>query len=143
MFRPESAGENVVEQIFGIVQIHLDFFEDDLALFLNVVGVELGTKDEIGNDIEGDGEMLVEDLGVETDLFFGGEGIEHAADGIHFASDIFGGTALRALEDHVFEEMSKTIFGGDFAAGTVAHPDADGDGADVLHGFGDDDESVG
>jgi len=143
MLRPETAGENVVEKIFGIVQIHLDFFEDDLALFLNVVGIELGTKDEIGDDVKGDGEVLVEDLGVEADLFLGGEGVEHAADGVHFAGDIFGGTALGTLENHMLEKMSKAVFGGGFAAGTVANPDANGDGADVQHSFGDDNESVG
>jgi hypothetical protein len=142
MFRPEAASENVVEEIFGIVQIHLDFFEDDLALFVDVAGVELGTKNEIGDDVKGDGEMLVEDLSVEADLFLGGEGIEHAADGIHFAGDVFGGTAFSTLENHVLEEMSKAIFGGGFAAGTISDPDADRDGADVLHGLSDDNESV-
>ena len=142
MFGPETTGENVVEKVFGIVQIHLDFFEDDLALFIDVAGVELGTKDEVGDDVEGDGEMLVEDLGVEADLFLGGEGIEHAADGVHFAGDVFGGTALGSLENHVFEEMSKAIFGGGFAAGTIANPDADRNGTYVLHSLSDDNESV-
>jgi len=142
MFRPKAAGENVVEEIFGIVQIHLDFFEDDLAFLLHVVGVELGTKNEIGNHVKSDGEVLVEDLGIEADLFLGGEGVEHAADGIHFAGDIFGGTALGTLENHMLEKMSKAVFGCGFAAGTVANPDADRDGADVQHSFGDDNESV-
>ena len=143
MFGPETTGENVVEKIFGIVQIHLDFFEDDLALFFDVVGVELGAKDEVGDDVEGDGEMFVENFGVEADLFLGGEGIEHAADGVHFAGDVFGGAALGSFENHVLEEMSKTIFGRIFAAGTVANPDADRNGTYVLHGLGDDNESVG
>jgi hypothetical protein len=38
--------------------------------------------------------------------------------------------------------MSKAIFGGGFAAGTISDPDADRDGADVLHGLSDDNESV-
>ena len=143
MLGPETAGENVVEKIFGIVQVHLDFFEDNLALFIDVVGIELGTKDEIGDDVERDREMLVENFGVEADLFLGGEGVEHAANGIHFAGDGFGGTALSAFENHVLEEMSEAVFGGGFAAGTIANPDADGDGADVLHRLGDDNESVG
>ena len=143
MFGPEAASKNVMEEIFGIVQIHLDFFEDDLALFINVAGIELGTKDEIGDDVESNGEMLVEDLGVEADLFLGGEGIEHAADGIHFAGDVFGGTALSTLENHVLEEMGKAVFGSGFAAGTIANPDADRDGAYMLHSLGDDNESVG
>ena len=40
MARPKSAGENFVQQIFRIVEIHLDFFEDHLALFFYVFGIE-------------------------------------------------------------------------------------------------------
>ncbi len=85
VLRPEAAGEDIVEKVFRIVHVHLDFFEDNLAFFLDVFGIELGAKDEIGEDIERDGEMGVENLGVEADLFLGGESVEHAAvDGIHF-----------------------------------------------------------
>src|SRR5580704_3254695 len=40
MFRPEAARENGVEQVLRIVQVHLDFFEDYLTLFLYVFGIE-------------------------------------------------------------------------------------------------------
>ena len=133
---PEAARKNLVKQIFGIVQIHLDFFEDHLALFLHVLGIKFRAQNEVGDHVEGDGEIRVEHLGVEADLFFRGECVEHAADGIHFASNGFGGAALRALEDHVFDEVGKAVFLGDFAAGTVAHPDPHRDGSDVRHSLG-------
>src|SRR6202008_3489091 len=142
MLRPEAAGEDVVEKIFRVVHVHFDFFEDNLALFLYVFGIELGAKNEIRQNVEGDGEMRVQYLGVEADLFLGSEGVEHAADGIHFAGDIFGGAAFGALEDHVLQEVGNAVFGGGFAAGAVANPDADGDGTDVLHGLSDNDEAV-
>ena len=63
-----------------------------------------------------DGQMLVQNFGVEANLFLGGEGIEHAADGIHFARDGFGGAALRAFEDHVFDEVRESVFFERFAA---------------------------
>ena len=122
MFGPETAGEDVVEQIFGIVQVHLDFFEDNLAFFVDVVGIEFGAQNEVGEDVEGDGQMLVEDLGVEADLFLGGEGVEHAADGIHFTGDGFGGAALRAFEDHVLKEVGDAIFGQGFRGGSRGGP---------------------
>jgi len=143
MVGPEATGEDVVEKVFGVVEIHLDLFEDNLALFLHIVGIEFGAKDEISEHIKGDREMLIEDLGVEADLFFRGEGIEHATDGIHFAGNVFGRAALGALENHVFQEVSDAVVGGSFAAGTVADPDADGDGTDVLHGLRDHNEAVG
>src|SRR5260370_17055026 len=124
MFRPETTGENLVKKIFGIVQVHLDLFEDHLALFFHIVGIELWAKDKIGDDVEGDGQMLVKNLGIETDLFFGSEGIEHAADGIHFAGDGFGGAALRALKNHVLHEVGEAVLFGNFTARALAHPPA-------------------
>ena len=143
MLRPEAARENVVQKIFGIVQVHLDFFEDDLALFFHVFGIEFRAKDQIGDDVKSDGQVLVKNFGVEANLFFGSESVEHAADGIHFAGDGFGGAALGAFENHVLHEMREAIFFGDFAAGAVANPDADGNGAHVGHGLGDHHEAVG
>src|SRR3974390_835739 len=92
MIGPKATREDVVEEVLGIIEIHLDLFEDDLALFLHVIGIELGPENEVGKNIEGDGKVLVENLGIETDLLFRGESVEHAADGIHFARDVFSGT---------------------------------------------------
>src|SRR6266853_2843108 len=105
MLRPEAACENFVQQRFRIVEIHLDLFENYLTFFCHVVGIEERTKTQVGNNIERNGEMIVENFGVEANLFFGGEGVEHSADRIHFTGDGFGGTALRAFEDHVLHEM--------------------------------------
>src|SRR6266852_3113916 len=143
MLRPEAARENLMKEIFGIVQVHLDFFEDDLALLLHVFGVKFRAQHEVGDHVEGDGQMLVKNLGVEADLFLGGEGVEHAADGIHFAGDGFGRAALGALENHVLHEVGQAVLPWDFTAGAVADPHADGDGAHVGHGLGDDHEAVG
>src|SRR5258705_3822368 len=72
--------------------------------------------------------MLVKNFGIEADLLLGREGIEHAADGIHFARDGFGGAALRALEDHVLHKVGETVFLSDFAPDTPSKPDARGEG---------------
>ena len=143
MLGPDSASKDFMEEILGIVEIHLDFFEDDLALFFDVVGVKFGTQDEIGDDVEGDGQVLVEDFGVEANLFFGSEGVEHAADGVHFAGDGFGTAALGSFENHVLDKVGEAVFGRRFATGAIAHPDTDRDGADVAHGLGQDDQTVG
>src|SRR5713226_10352332 len=143
MLRPETPSENFVKEIFGIVQVHLDFFEDHLAFLLHVFGIELRPKHKVSDNVKRDGQVLVKNFGIEADLLLGSEGIEHAADGIHFARDGFGGAALRALEDHVLHEVGETVFLGDFAAGTVANPDAHGDGTHVGHGLGDHHEAVG
>lgn len=143
MLRPETSCENFVEHVLRIVQIHFDFFEDHLTFFFDVVRIEFRAKDEIRDDIERDRQMLVENFGVETYLLFGSERVQHAADRIHFASDGFRRPTLRALEDHVLDEMSEAVFFRDFPAGAIADPQADRDRPDVGHGLRDDDEAVG
>src|SRR6266481_4130151 len=143
MLRPKSARENLVKEVLGIVQVHLYFFEDHLAFLLHVFGIEFRAEHEVGDHVKGDGQVLVQNFGVEADLLLGSEGVEHAADGIHFAGDGFGGAALRALEDHVLHKVRESVLFGNFTAGAVANPQADGDGAHVGHGLGDDHEAVG
>src|SRR6266849_5547724 len=143
MLRPETSREDFVKQIFRIVQVHLDFFEDDLALLLHVFGVEFRAEHEVGDDVKGDGQVLVQNLGVKANLFLGSEGVEHAADGIHFAGNGFGGASLGALKNHVLHEVGQAVLFGNFAAGAVADPHTDGNGAHVGHGLRDNHEAVG
>ncbi len=143
MLRPKAAREEFVEKILRIVHVHLNLFEDDLPLFSDVVGIEERPEDEIGHDVEGDGKMFVQHLHVEADLLLGGEGVQHAADGIHLAGDGFGGAALGTLEDHVLHEVGKAVFVRSFAAGAVADPNSNGNRADVRHGLRNGDEAVG
>src|SRR6202051_5098345 len=129
VFRPKPASENFVQKILGVVHVHLDFFQDDLLFLGDIFGIKIGTQDQIGDNVEGDGEMFVEDFGVEADLFLGGEGVKHAADGIHFTRDSFRGAALGAFENHVLDEVAQAVFIGRFAARTAANPHADGNRA--------------
>src|SRR6266436_3142753 len=81
MLRPETASENFVKEIFGVVQIQFYFFEDILAFLLQVFGIEFRPKHKVGDNVKRDGQVLVQNFGIETDLFLGSEGVEHAADG--------------------------------------------------------------
>ncbi len=132
-----------MQQIFRVVQVHLDFFQDHLAFFFYIFGIELGPQNEIGNDVERNREMLVEHFGVETNLFFGGEGVQHSADGIHLSRNGFCGASLRAFEDHVLHEMGQPVFFQHFASRTVAHPDSNGNRAYVGHGLRNDHQAIG
>src|ERR1700692_1440685 len=105
MLGPKPASENFVQKILGVVHVHLDFFQDDLLLLGDDFGIKIGSENKVGDEIEGDGQMFVEDFGFEADLFFGDEGIQHSADGIHFPRDGFGGAAFGAFENHVLDEV--------------------------------------
>src|SRR6266581_5349792 len=143
MVGPEALRKQLVDQILGIIQLHLDFFENHLLFFAEVPIIKTRAQDKVGNNVEGDGEMLVEDFGVEADHFFGGEGVQHPADGINRACNVFGAAALGAFKDHVLDEVGDAVLIGSLAARAGADPNAYGNRADVQHGLGNDYETVG
>ncbi len=107
---PEVLGEGLVDEVVGVVLVHLDLFEDD-ALFAFEVGLgELGVQDEVGEDVEGGRHVLVEHLDVEADGLLAGEGVEVAADGVDLAGDVLRGAGGGALEDHVLDEVGEAVF---------------------------------
>ena len=140
---PEFLREELVDEVVGVVFVHLDFFEDDALLAGEVVGGEGGVEDEVGEEVEGGGDVFVEDLDVEADGFFAGEGVEVAADGVDFAGELLGGAGGGALEDHVLDEVGDAVEVGGLVAGAGVDPDAHGDGAEVGHALGEDEEAVG
>ena len=113
---PEILSKELMHQVFGIVLSHANFFEDDRFLPLDLVLGKFWLKDHVRNDVERFCKMLIEHFGVEADHFLGGEGIQHAADAIHFARDVFGRAAVGTLEHHVFDEVGNAIEFSRFAA---------------------------
>ncbi len=106
---PEVLGEGFVNEVVGVVLVHLDLFEDDALFAGELVGGEGGVEDEVGEDVEGGGDVLVEDFDIEADGLFAGEGVEVAADGVDFAGDLLGGAGGGALEDHVLDEVGDAV----------------------------------
>jgi len=65
--------------------------------------------DDVGQDVHRLGKVFVQDPGVETGLFLGGEGIQMAADGFQEDGDIPGGAGLGSLEQQVFYQMGQAV----------------------------------
>jgi len=59
MLGPEAARKGFVKEIFGVVHVHLDFFEDNLLLVLDVTRIEARVKAEVADDVQSDREMLI------------------------------------------------------------------------------------
>ena len=140
---PEILHHQFVHNGFGVVLIHFYFFQDDLFLTANFFRIEKRTQCEIGKNFPRHGQMFVENLGVERNHFFGGVCVHHAADGIDRARDGFGAAALCAFENHMLGEMRDAVARRGFASRAGAQPDAHGNGTDVLHRLGDNDQAVG
>ncbi len=133
MILPEILGEYLVDQIVGVVLIHLDLFEDDALFPNNVPAIEDRIENQIAQDIHRGRQMFVEHLDVEADDFLAGERVHVATDGIHLAGNLLRRARGRALEHHMFGEMRDAVVVGGFIARSGFHPDADGNGADVIH----------
>ena len=142
MVFPEILREELVDQHVGIVFVDLDFFKDDAALAFDFGRGEDGIENQVGENVERDGHVVSERLDVEADGFFAGESVEVAADGVHFAGDVQRGAGTRAFEDHVFHEVGDAVDFGGFAAGTGFDPDAHGDGAEMFHALGENNQAV-
>src|SRR3954451_13654957 len=79
MVLPEILCEDLVDQIIGVILVHLDFFHDDAALAANVGVIEYRVQDQIAEDIQSCGDVLVKNLDVEANTLLGGEGVHVAA----------------------------------------------------------------
>ncbi len=105
MVLPESLREQLVDEIVRRVLDHLDLFDDDLLFALDIVDAERRIADDVGEDVDREREMLVEDLDVVARVFLGGERVELSADRIDRLRDVFGRPARRSLEEHVLDEV--------------------------------------
>ncbi len=123
----EIAGEDIVQKIFGIVHLHLQLFQDDALFLLDVLFAKQRVAHHVGQDVEGQRQMLVQDFGVVTDHLLGGECVQAAADGIHRARDVFGRAILGAFEKHVLDEVRDAVLFGSLAARAGLDPDAQRD----------------
>ena len=139
---PETLRENFVDQIVGIVLVHLDFFENHASFFRNVAGVEHRMQHEIAQNIHGQRKMLVQNFNVEANAFLGGESVHVAANRINLPGDIFRRPRFRALEHHVLDKVRDAIPFRILVARARLEPYADRHRADMWHLLGDDGQSV-
>ena len=143
MAAPEIFGEEFVRYGLGIVFLHANFFEDDVALFGDVFLGKERAQDQVGENVERQRQVLIKHLRTEADHLLGGKGVQVAADRVHFAGNLLGGAARGALKDHMLNEMRDAVQAGGFASRSGAKPDAHRYRACVGHGLGNQHETVG
>ena len=142
MVLPEALGEQLVDQIVGRILDHLDLFDDHFLLALDVVRGQRRVEDDVGEDVEGERQVLIEHLDVVARVFLGRECVELPADRVDGLRDIFRRPRRGPLEEHVLHEVGDAPLLGCFVAGSSRQPDADADGADLCHPLGEDAEPV-
>ena len=105
MTLPEVLREELVDEVVRRVLDHLDLFEDHLLLALDLVRRKCRTQHDVGEQVDGERQVLVEHLDVVAGVFLRGERVELPADGIDCLRDVLGRAGRGALEEHVLDEV--------------------------------------
>ena len=107
--RPKVLDENFMYQVVGRVLDHLDLFLNHLAFALNVAFAEDGVLHHVGQDVKGQGQMLIENLRREADKFLRREGVQMSTDRVDRTGNLLLATLMRAFENHVLDEMRNSV----------------------------------
>ena len=124
-----------------VIQVHPDFFDDHLLLGLEVVLPKRGAKD-VGQDVEGRGEIFRQASDVIEGVFLGGLRVVLGADPVEVAIHGQGVATWRSLESHVLEKVRDPGQVGHLVAAARLHKEAGGDRVGPVVQLGDDLETV-
>jgi hypothetical protein len=110
---------------------------------LDIFCAEGRPHDDIGQDVDRERKMLVEDFDVVARVFLGGKRVHLAANGIDCLSDVFGAARRGALEQHVLDKMGDAALFERFVTRPAREPHTDAHRSDVRHPLGQEAETVG
>jgi hypothetical protein len=142
MILPEGLREQLVDQHLRVVLVDLDLFKNHAALALDLGRVEDRVQHQVGQHIQGDGDVLGQRLDVEADGLLAGEGVQVAADGVHLPGNLLRGAGACALEEHVLHKMGDAVHLRRFAAGAGLDPHTHGHRAQIVHPLGQHNQAV-
>ena len=140
---PIGLRKNLVHQVIRRVFHHLDFFLDDAAFVRDVRGLEERILHQVGEDAEGPGQVLIQNLDGIVGGFLGGEGVQVAANGVRRARNLLRAAVLGSLKEHVLDKVRDAVVLDALLARAGAQPDAHRDGADRRHRLGENRQPVG
>ena len=134
--------EDLAQGVLGIVVTHGDLLEHDIPLDGDIAGVTHAVEDDIGNQIDGQFEILVKHMRVVAGVFLGGERVQFAADGVNRLRDLDRTAGRGGLEEQVLQEVRGAGNGRALIARTDVDPDADRRRTHRRHELGDDPETA-
>ena len=101
-----------------------------------------GTQDDVGEQIDGERQVLVEHLDVVAGVFLRRERVELAADRVDRLRDVLGRSRRGALEEHVLDEVRDAAVFVGLVPRAARQPDADAHRPHVRHRLGDEPKAV-
>ena len=124
----DGVGEDVVDAVLGLVLVHRDLLEHDVAL-----GVDFGIgrrQQHFGEQVEDLVGVLVEEAGVEVGRLLAGRRVDRGAEPVEALGDLDRRVALGALEQQVLEEMRDPGLSRGLVPRAGANPEPERDRAD-------------
>ena len=138
---PQRLVQQVVDQVVGRVLVHVDLFQDHLALGLEVRSADHRVLEHVGEVVDGHGEVAVPHPGVEARVLLGGERVDVAAHRVEGLGDVAGGSGLRPLEQQVLQEMGRAADRRRLVPRSRQHPEPQGHRPDAGDAFGHDSQA--
>ena len=130
--------EHVVDLVGGLVLVHRDLLDHDLALGVDLVlGVDR-REEHLRHQVEGALGVLVEEARVDVRGLLARRRVERGADRVELLVELDRRVALRALEQQVLEEVRDAGLGGGLVARARPDPEPERDRAHRGHRLGDD-----
>ena len=112
----ENILEIIVDQFRRCIVIALYLVANDVHLvFYFVLGI-LAAEDNIRQQVDSAGKVFLLDSRIKHGVFFIGEGIQVSTDTLQAIEYLDSGTAMSALETHVFAKMGYALFASLFVA---------------------------
>ncbi len=128
----------VVRGVFGLG----DFLQNDGSLPLDFFPIEDRIEKNVGQKIDGQGQMLVEDLGVVAGVFLSRKGIQDSPHGIDLLGDPGGAALFGPFEKQVLDEVGDPALVALLVARSILDPYPKADGARIGHLFGENTDAV-
>ena len=111
-----------LNQLFRVVILGVNLFQDDLPLPFQVPRRQLGLKDQVAQQVQQPGQALRQDSPVEAGLLLAGEGVALPAQLVDFPGYVQDVAPGGALKGHVLQEMGQTVLGAGLIPGAHVEP---------------------
>ena len=84
---------------------HGDLLEHDAAFAVHLLGIERAPENDVRKQPDGFFDIFIQRFDVETGAFLCGKRVQVGADGVRLRRDVRRAARLRALEEHVLNQM--------------------------------------
>ena len=119
----ERLGVQLEDEVVGRVVHAVDLLEHHVALEGEVLVAEQRPADQVGEDVDGQRQVGVEDVGLVAGVVAAGVGVEAPAPHLELERDLVRGAPLGALEHHVLEQMGDPHHGASLVGAGGPDPD--------------------